>query len=295
MILLNYLQKKVSLRSIIYNQLYILLFLCAHFVKGQNTILKGRIVNSKTKLPESYVSLNTTIAKDRQYSNEDGTFAINAGQKDDTLFVSAIGYETIKIPVTISTIPPKNFTIELIPIIYANKEFVVVVAKKNYLKKLGINKGSFHYGGYWIWRKGEQLGKLFSIEDTHFHYLKTIRFHYDGSSIKGTKIRVRIYDYDKRNPQKPGEDLLHQNIILTVDKKREWVEVDLTPCNVLVRKRFIVGVEILSEQILNQTRLIITSSKDEYAPIYSFFEGGWNFFDMSYKSWNPWIGITYIE
>ena len=275
----------------------LLLLLTLHIwieTKGQVTILKGSIFDNETKHPISFVSLSSVLGKDRQYSNENGAFSINVTGINDTLYVSSIGYESKVIPITLDMLS-SDFMINLNPITYKNSE-VIVHPKKYVIKKLGINHLTFRNGGYLLRAKGSQFGRLFFINDSNYHYLKNVRFHYGGGlSAKGTKIRLRIYSYNKSYPEKPGEDLLHTNVIITVTKWSEWVQVDLEQYNVLVKQGFIVGIELLTDQVLNQTSIDITANMDEVAPTYSYHSGIWKFRDVSYKQWNPWIGVSYIE
>lgn len=86
---------------------------------------------------------------------------------------------------------------------------------------------------------GAEIGRKFKIKKTT--QLKKLRFFIAKNNFDTVRFRINVYHLKKR---KPGENILSQNVIHeVVGGKTGWIEVDLTPYQIISKKSVVVGVE----------------------------------------------------
>ena len=122
------------------NQKLLILF-CTFFFKIclYSQDIKGKIINSQTKVP---LPFSTIITKNDnlsgEYANENGEFIIKQKLEKDTLLISCIGYLNKEISI-IEYLQSKNKIIELTPSVNL---LPTIIAKNTRLdpKEIGFSK-----------------------------------------------------------------------------------------------------------------------------------------------------------
>jgi len=99
--------------------------------------------------------------------------------------------------------------------------------------------------------------------------------------VKKLHVRVRDNSFDSclfrlhvRNivDELPGNELLTQNIFVTVTKRSGWVVIDLSKYNLVFQGEIFLSLELLETKGINKNRLVTlhTSDGKEQAPNFSF-------------------------
>jgi hypothetical protein len=83
------------------------------FLYSQKTIISGRVVDAVTNEPVSYTSVGFQHSPAGVISETDGSFYLVTTKPTDTLLVSNVGYEMLRIPVTRGKV--QEFTVKLMP------------------------------------------------------------------------------------------------------------------------------------------------------------------------------------
>lgn len=198
-----------------------LLFIATDSI-AQHTIEKNIIDEAGEPIP--YVNVGVLGTLNGTVANEDGWFSLNIENPNsyDTLIVSAIGYKRWKI----STEEAVEFAgpVTLEKEVYELGE-VVVSARKLVKKKYGQVKGTKKDSRATLNKKGFEEAVLVESKVYPFKVSKAV-LRVEGSNQKQYSFRVRFYAV---NPESgiPGEELTKKNYILTSERKRGNIEIDL--------------------------------------------------------------------
>ncbi|MGA2822475.1 MAG: carboxypeptidase-like regulatory domain-containing protein, partial [Bacteroidales bacterium] len=95
----------------------IVFLLFFHPISGQNFIeIKGRVVDSTSGNPLSFAQISLHHTGIGTTSNEDGNFHLDipAGNREDTLLIYYLGYETRKIPVKACLVPSVEISLKTV-------------------------------------------------------------------------------------------------------------------------------------------------------------------------------------
>jgi len=218
----------------------LILFLC-QLICAQTT---ATIKNKTTNEPVPYVNIFIEGESTGTSANEEGFFTLPSAGLDKTLVLSAIGYETAKIPARNLT-----NTILLTPAAIQLHE-VVINCKK---EKLELKTGSFknrdiiHYFGCGVlpW----MIGRFFPYDTTYAKtpYLQLIKIN-TNSDVKTAIMNIRLYLPDENG--KPGKALHNENILFSVKKGDRITEVNLAPLNITFPEQglFVVTEWFIIEQ-----------------------------------------------
>ncbi|PKP19264.1 MAG: hypothetical protein CVU07_00210 [Bacteroidetes bacterium HGW-Bacteroidetes-23] len=241
------------------NIFFPLFFLLSFTLTAQ---ISGTVKDSTTGKPISYVNIWVENENIGTTSNENGFFNLALNDNKNIVF-SALGYETK----TISSLEVKNVLLH--PKIYQLEEVIVENLKKTKELEIGDAKKiqHTHLSGDkpWIY------GKLFPFQEKYIEtpYIKQITF-FSKSEIKEAKIRIRIYEM---NDSIPSNDLLHEELIVSVKKGMRKNTIDVSKKNIkFSEKGIVVGLEWL---IIDENKYIFeykidkSKSKNErinYAP-----------------------------
>jgi len=86
---------------------------------------------------------------------------------------------------------------------------------------------------------GAEIGRKFKIRK--ITKLNKLRFFIAKNNFDTVRFRINVYHLKKR---KPRENILSQNIIHeVVGEKSGWIEIDLSPYQIITKKSVVVGVE----------------------------------------------------
>ncbi len=253
-----------------------LLVLALCWASGQafgQKLIKGQVVESRSKTPIAYANIGIINTRVGTISNGDGTFSmvIPAGHIQDSLTFSALGFAA-------KTIPLQSFSGENPTTIgLAQKEIlleeVTVRAKKTKQWELGnrYTNGGLNMSSAEDANAGASVALL--IENAHpsHHrdlvypaFLGSARVRIYDNTTGPFKIRVRLYEVDSSSGA-PGKDLLEESIVLGSEMKKGWLDFDLSPYKIRVDGAFFLAFEwILEETEQNALKQIYRDFEEEF-------------------------------
>lgn len=238
--------------------LSILLGLYISFANGQN---KTIIVNSKTKQAIAYVIVKT---KDIFVTtNDSGFFSAKAFNSKDTVVISNIGYQSLKISVN-----------QISDTIFLRREAtvldeVVVNASNNFIKTVSnfTDKAVVrHVGDVAGVERVEKIA--FLSEDSGMTKLLTeikIRMRLArGSNL----CRLHIYESDANGL--PGKELLPENVFITKDDiKNKTATINISDLGIYTTSNNIfVGIEYIGNVFHDQGLIVYTTESEDRTIIY---------------------------
>jgi hypothetical protein len=193
---------------------------------AQNLTIEGTIISKDNKEPLPYASIEIKSLKTGTYSNEKGDFSISIPEKnhEDTMEISSLGYEKKIIRISELRIPGIN-KIELKNKVFSFKEVVIKPVKTKTFLIGPTDKKPWRYQVANI--IGGQYGRYFVNNSRKQGIVKTVSYYIYNLGHTNTPFRVRIYSADFQN-NRPGEDLLKENVIVTNNNGPGWFKVDLT-------------------------------------------------------------------
>jgi len=195
---------------------------------GQEIILKGRVIDQKTKEPIVYSIIEIKALKTGTYTDSNGGYSITIKNLNDTVEFYSLGYEKQKFKINDLNIL-NDKTIELKPR-YINLKEVVVVPHKEKIIRLGITSKK-------PWQLqiantfGGQYGHYISNKYKKEGYVKAVSFYIAKVGFQNAPFRIRIYGKDQLNDC-PGLDLLNENVIISNTKGEGWFTVDISKYDV---------------------------------------------------------------
>ncbi|KEO75205.1 carboxypeptidase-like regulatory domain-containing protein [Anditalea andensis] len=224
----------------------------AKTVSVDDKILKGKIIDSKTKTPLSYVNIGFLNKERGTVSDENGKFELEINEKDleDTLRISMIGYTPIKII-------PNNFSktwnqkiIELDEMIGALNE--VIVSSKGYKSKVLGNKteSKFISTAFSYDQLGAEMGIKVKIRKSPT-YVDSLNFNVSYNRLSAKAI-FRVNFYAVENGQ-PGKNILKDNILIEINPKQTGlISVDLLPYDIILEEDTFVTLEWIKNEGINE-------------------------------------------
>jgi hypothetical protein len=218
---------------------------------GKSIHLNGVIVDAENKLPLSYANIGILNKSFGTVSDTTGNFSlsVNAENSMDTLQISLVGYQTVKLVVRDFAEKLNGKPIELQVRAYV-LDAVEISIKKEVPEIAGRNKA----GGFIQFAMhpkkeivlGTEIGMRFKAA-TYPAFLKDFSWFFSVNNFKKIKFRINIYSL-KNNM--PDTLLLNKDVFVdVVDYKSGWNKVDLTPYNVIVSTDFVISIQWLEHDI----------------------------------------------
>lgn len=209
--------------------------LLSFFLLGSTLLsaqIKGVVVNSKGA-PIPYVNIWVENENVGTTSDENGIFKINT-TASTTIIFSAVGFEVKKIKIK------DNEKVILEDVVYKLDEVAIFKRKQDIELEIGDAKKIHHKhlsgDKPWIYAKLFEYNSSYS----ETQYLKKIIFFSD-SEKKGAKLKIRIFEY---NDSIPTNDLLNEDLIVTVGKGMKKNEIDISKYNLkFPEKGIVIGLE----------------------------------------------------
>ena len=212
-------------------QKFLFIFILSFSLSAQ---IKGVVKDSISGEPIPYVNIwveNETIGTT---SETNGSFSLDI-KEEKLLVFSALGYESKKLS-------SKNELILLKPKVFELNEVVVTFPKKTKELEIGeahkVDISQLSGNKPWIY------AKLFNYDEKYMEtpFIKKIVF-YSNSDIKGAKIKLRIFGI---NDSIPSEDLINEDIIVTVRGGMKKNTIDVSSYNIeFPKKGIVIGLEWL--------------------------------------------------
>ena len=218
----------------------IALILLIH-IKVSGQIIAGRITDSKTNEPLEYVSIGIIDTNFGTITDSNGYFEFEA--KAEELFIvriSMIGYEPQKFTVKElkkhkNEIKLKETTIEL-------AEIIIKPTKERKVGAMNSNRfsGWSGWGGLRT-RKGYEIGILLDLGKEPVK-IKNLNVLLKQQSFDKSLFRLHIRSI---RDTLITDELLKENIILSISKESGWVEIDLESYNIILSGKIGVTLEWL--------------------------------------------------
>jgi hypothetical protein len=225
---------------------FLLLFI-ANASIAQITIT-GKVVNAATKEPIGYANIGIANSSIGTLSNLDGSFFILLPAKNigDSLTFSALGFARKSIVLREAT-SGDNLTISL-------EEKAIVLNPIEITNRKPKNK-TFEVGNRQV--RGGVLetdtlyagGAVSLLIDSHLEkelefpvYLQKASLRIFKNNLSQLKFRVRVNAVDPITGA-PGDDLLHQSMVMESAMRKGWLDFDFTTLNFVVHKPFFITFE----------------------------------------------------
>jgi hypothetical protein len=197
--------------------------------------IKGVVKDSISGKPIAYVNIWIENENIGTTSEKNGSFLLDIKEEKNIVF-SALGYET---KILKSSQIDK---VSLIEKIYEMPEIVLEIPQLTKEIEVGDSKKIHHTqlsgDKPWIY------GKSFKYEEkfTETPFLKSIIF-YTNSNIKDAKLKIRVFEM---KDSIPADDILYEDIIVTVKKGMKKNKLDVSKYNINFPKDgLLVGLEWL--------------------------------------------------
>ncbi|MCD4792097.1 MAG: carboxypeptidase-like regulatory domain-containing protein [Bacteroidales bacterium] len=232
-------------------------------IHGQ--VLEGRIIDSKTYEPLEYVSIGIINTTHGTITDNMGYFKFEAKGQDllSVVRISMIGYEPQKF--TVGELENNNNEIKLVETTIELAEVIIKpTTKERKLGATGFNRfsGWSGWGGLHV-RKGYEMGTKIDLGNQPVKiknlYVLLHRQAFDTSfyrlhirSIRDTLIL---------------DELLTENIIISITKESGWVLIDLEPYNLVLSGDVGLTLEWLKVKGLNKDRAMKINDKMQGAYI----------------------------
>lgn len=204
-------------------------FLMAFSASAQIT---GTVVDEKGN-PIPYVNIWIENEDIGTTSDENGIFKINATAEKTAVF-SSVGFEIKKAILTYGG------KVVLKEAIYKLDE--VIISKRKQDKEVEIGDAQKIHHTQLSGDKPWIYAKLFEYDSTYSEtpFLKKIVF-FSNSEKKDAKLKIRIFEF---NGSVPTNDLLEEDLIVTVKKGMRKNEIDISKYNVrFPEKGIVIGLE----------------------------------------------------
>lgn len=209
--------------------------------------IEAKILDQKTNKPIPYVNIGFMGKSIGTVTNEDGQFKLVYDEDDitlkDRLQISSLGYETLNVsPRQLVRLLTNTTKIFLRPQPLALDEVFLTNEKRKEII-IGHANPDTDVLGYWKDKNalGGEIATKFKIKHKRTQLLD-LKFNIIDNNTDSLKIRVNVYDYKRGYP---GDKILKQNILTTIDQKDGEFKVDLRPYHVKVDDDIVVSIELV--------------------------------------------------
>ncbi|MGZ3754675.1 MAG: carboxypeptidase-like regulatory domain-containing protein [Mucilaginibacter sp.] len=214
------------------------LILCADFGFAQQ--LKGDVKDAKTgeKLP--FVNVGIVGKGVGTVTDNDGGFNISVGNNaTDSLKLSMIGYQPQLFAIGDIIKHTESLEVKLIP---TNKQLKEVkITNHKYQQRIlgNTTRSKSTNAGFTSNNLGNEIGEIIKIKRSPT-WLKEFNASISQNASDSVMLRLNIYSV---KDGLPDQNLLQQNILVTVMKDQDIIKIDLQPYHIMVENNFFVSLE----------------------------------------------------
>jgi len=226
-----------------------LLILSQLDISGQ--IIRGQIIDSKTNKLLEYVSVGIVNTSFGAITDDKGYFEFGYKDQDtsSTVRISMIGYENQTF--SIQNLSQNNRVIKLTETSYEIEEITITPTVEKIIGANGFNK----FKGWSGWnvrhiRKGCEIGLKLNLGDKPVK-IKSLHVLLHRQAFDTTMYRLHIR---RINDTLIKNELLTENIILSITNESGWAEIDLEKYNLIFEGEIGVTLEMLNAIGLNEDR-----------------------------------------
>lgn len=213
--------------------------------------IKGQIIDSKTNKPLEYASIGIVNTSYGAITNDKGLFKFDCKSQDlsSSVRISMIGYESQIFPV--KDLLKKDLVIKLNETTYNINEVVIKPSVEKTLGAKGYNKSQ----GWSGWnvrqiRKGHEIGIKLDLGDKPVK-LKSLHVMLHRQAFDTSIYRLHVR---RMTDTLILDELLAENIIISITKESGWSEIDLEPYNLIFQGKVALTIEMLNVNGLNEDR-----------------------------------------
>ncbi|AFL81772.1 hypothetical protein Aeqsu_2312 [Aequorivita sublithincola DSM 14238] len=255
---------------------------------GQEFEISGIITDSINN-PIEYASIGVLNKSLGTVSNSNGEFKLilNCERKSDTLKFSSLGFKSEEF--IISKLDTEN-TLNIKLKTFAEPLNEVFLTSKK-MKTYTDGKSRTNTKQQTIFANpdlpninlGTEIGRKFKLGDDDPSQLTKFKFFIKDNNFDSVKFRINIYTLN--NDNRPENKLNIPNIFTSASKSYTgWIEVDLTPFNIIVKEDIIVAVEWI-EHSANGNKLNLPIIIPSFGSTHYYKFGSQN-------SWEKYGGIS---
>lgn len=222
------------------NRTFILLiFLVLHNV-SQAQVLHGKVIDKATGQALPYASVGISKNDVGGITDKNGTFSIDVSRaaKGDSLIISYIGYAGSALLLS-GVDATKELTIGLAP---APKDLPEIpITGKRRIIEIGNVKynGRFTGWGDFSASRGRLRGMMIALQ--YPVHPVALAFRIRRNTFDSVKVRLQILGF--HGESLPLNELLQDNIYVTIPKNAKWVTMDLAPYHLVLRDTIVLAVE----------------------------------------------------
>ena len=229
--------------------LFLFVFLLGLAVLNAQYILQGQVVDALTKDPLPFVNIGVLKKELGTVSNEDGFFFLEVPDvyATETLRLSMIGFDTRDFQVAeLETILLSNNTLVLAEQTTFLEE-VVLTAEKNWDTRISGNSSTSKLliTGFTSNQLGNEIALFVKVKKTPA-YIDGIQFSVVENIYPEVRFRVNVYS---STYSFPDENILKENIFVTLKQSEGLISVDLKEYDILVEDDVFISLEWIDEDL----------------------------------------------
>ena len=229
--------------------LFLFAFLLCIPVLNAQYILQGRIIDALTKEPLPFVNVGVLKKELGTVSNEDGFFFLEVPDvfAKETLRFSMIGFDERDFQVAdLEAILLSNNTLVLAEQTIFLEEVVLTAEKKWYTRVSGnATTSKLLITGFTSNQLGNEIALFVKVKKTPA-YIEGIQFSVVENIYPEVRFRVNVYSSEYRFPD---ENILKENIFVTLKQSEGIISVDLKEYDILVDDDVFISLEWIDEDL----------------------------------------------
>ena len=229
--------------------LFLFAFLLSFTVLNAQHILQGRIIDAFTKEPLPFVNIGVLKKELGTVSNEEGFFFLEVPDlfAKETLRFSMIGFDERDFQVAdLEAILLSNNTLVLAEQTTFLEEVVLTAEKKWDTRVSGNSTTSkLLITGFTSNQLGNEIALFVKVKKTPA-YIEGIQFSVVENIYPEVRFRVNVYSSDYRFPD---ENILKENIFVTLKQSEGLISVDLKDYDILVDDDVFISLEWIDEDL----------------------------------------------
>ena len=245
-----------------YILLNLLILLCQFEMYGQ--IIKGEIIDSNSHEPLEYVSIGIMNTPYGTVTDDKGYFEFETKGVDLSLTVriSMIGYEPQRF--SIEELVNKDNKIEMVEATFEIPEVTIKPTAEREVGATGFNRlsGWSGWGGMHV-RKGFEIGTKIELGNRSVK-IKSLHVLLHRQAFDTSFYRLHIRSIQDTLIL---DELLTENIIISITNESGWTQIDLEPYNLILRGDVGLTLEWLKIQGINKEREMKIDDKRQGAYI----------------------------
>ena len=229
--------------------LFLFVFLLSFTALNAQHIVQGRIIDAFTKEPLPFVNIGVLKKELGTVSNEEGFFFLEVPDlfAKETLRFSMIGFDERDFQVAdLEAILLSNNTLVLAEQTTFLEE-VVLTAKKKWDTRVSGNSttSKLLITGFTSNQLGNEIALFVKVKKTPT-YIEGIQFSVVENIYPEVRFRVNVYSSDYRFPD---ENILKENIFVTLKQSEGLISVDLKYYDILVDDDVFISLEWIDEDL----------------------------------------------